>query len=68
MVSVAHDGNVLGGTGLSVQLNTVTTGSLYCVTLTTIKKKKHLKTLKLKEMIEDYALRPQTTPRQSLQA
>ena len=67
MVSVAHDGSVLGGTGLSVQLNTVTTGSLYCVTLTTIKKK-IFKNLKLKEMIEDYALRPQTTPRQSLQA
>ena len=67
MVSVAHDGDVLGGTGRSVQLNMVTTVSLYCVTLTIIKKKKkHLKNLKLKEMIEDYALRPQTTPRQSL--
>ena len=66
MVSVAHDGDVLGGTGRSVQLNMVTTVSLYCVTLTIIKKKKNLKNLKLKEMIEDYALRPQTTPRQSL--
>lgn len=67
-MSVAHDGNVLGGTELSVQLNTVPTVCLYCVTLTTIKKKKNLKNLKLKEMIKDDALRPQMTPRQSLQA